>query len=141
SRAPAPRPAPALRGRPCEPASALALGLTSRGDHRSPRPSRPGRPVPSADPAPIENHRPPEPCARGQTGSGCASSDLCDVARGAMLAALMPSPVAVAILELAERAEPGGVTMGRIVDTLEGEGFRAELVEQELWRLLAQRRL
>lgn len=58
-----------------------------------------------------------------------------------MLAALMPSPVAVAILELAERAEPGGVTMGRIVDTLEGEGFRAELVEQELWRLLAQRRL
>ncbi len=49
--------------------------------------------------------------------------------------------VAVAILELAERFEPGGVTMGRIVDTLEGEGYRAELVEQELWRLLAQRRL
>lgn len=53
----------------------------------------------------------------------------------------MTSPVATAILELAERAQPGGVTMGRIVDTLEGEGFGAELVEQELWRLLAQRKL
>lgn len=58
-----------------------------------------------------------------------------------MLARLMPSTVAAAILELAERAEPGGVTMGRIVDTLEGEGFRAELVEQALWQLLAQRKL
>jgi hypothetical protein len=58
-----------------------------------------------------------------------------------MLPLLMSVAVAVAILELAERFEPGGVTMGRIVDTLEGEGYRAELVEQELWRLLAQRRL
>ena len=58
-----------------------------------------------------------------------------------MLPPLMSAAVAAAILELAERFEPGGVTMGRIVDTLEGEGFRAELVEQELWRMLAQRRL
>src|SRR5262245_60212285 len=54
---------------------------------------------------------------------------------------LLMSAVAVAILELAERFEPGGITMGRIVDTLEGEGFRPELVEQQRVRMLAQRRL
>jgi hypothetical protein len=58
-----------------------------------------------------------------------------------MLPPLMPSAVAAAILELAERSEPNGVTMGRIVDTLEGEGFGAEVVEHALWQLLAQRRL
>lgn len=58
-----------------------------------------------------------------------------------MLPLLMPGAVTSAILELAERFEPGGVTMGRIVDALEGEGFVPEVVEQELWLLLGQRRL
>lgn len=58
-----------------------------------------------------------------------------------MLRLPMPSAIANAILELAERFEPGGITMGRIVDALEGAGFVPELVEQELWTLLAQRRL
>jgi len=31
----------------------------------------------------------------------------------------MPSPLSAAILELAEQAEPGGISMGRVVDTLE----------------------
>ncbi|MCX4241724.1 hypothetical protein [Paraliomyxa miuraensis] len=53
----------------------------------------------------------------------------------------MSSVVATAILELAESTAPGGVTMGRIVDTLEGQGFAPEVVEQELWRLLALRKL
>jgi len=53
----------------------------------------------------------------------------------------MSTAIASAILGLAERFEPGGVTMGHIVDALEGEGFRPEQVEQQLWSLLAQRRL
>lgn len=67
--------------------------------------------------------------------------DLCGAARRAMLPLPMPSPVAAAVLELVEQFEPGGVTMGRIVDLLEGQGFVPEEVEQELWRLLADRRL
>jgi len=58
-----------------------------------------------------------------------------------MLRFPMSSAVTLAILELAERFEPSGVTMGRIVDSLEGEGFAPEAVEQELWGLLAMRRL
>lgn len=58
-----------------------------------------------------------------------------------MLPLPMPSAVAAAILDLAEQCEPTGVTMGRIVDALEGQGFAPGLVEQELWALLARRRL
>ncbi len=53
----------------------------------------------------------------------------------------MPSPVAEAILEIAAESEPGGVTIGTVVDRLEGEGHAVELVEQALWKLLEQRRL
>ena len=51
------------------------------------------------------------------------------------------SPLAEAILELAEAAAPMGATMGRIVDELEGRGYGAEVVEHELWSLLGLRRL
>jgi hypothetical protein len=46
-----------------------------------------------------------------------------------------------ALLELARRHEPTGVSMGVLVDSMTGEGFDVESVESEVWRLLAQRRL
>jgi hypothetical protein len=53
----------------------------------------------------------------------------------------MSSAVATAILELAACFEPGGITMWRIVDVLEGRGLRPQLVENELWQMLARRQL
>lgn len=53
----------------------------------------------------------------------------------------MSSPLSQAIVELATRAEPSGISMGRLVDALEGEGHPADAVEREVWTLLGQRRL
>jgi hypothetical protein len=53
----------------------------------------------------------------------------------------MPAPVADAILELAELAGPAGIAMGGIVDSLEPRGFVPDVVEREIWALLARRRL
>jgi len=58
-----------------------------------------------------------------------------------MLANPMIPSLANAILELAEQAMPGGVTMGQVVEALEAHGHEVELVEGELWRLLELRRL
>lgn len=51
------------------------------------------------------------------------------------------SPLAEAILELAEAAAPTGASMGSIVDELEHRGYGAELVELELWSMLGRRQL
>ena len=51
------------------------------------------------------------------------------------------STLAHAILEFAQDAGDQGVTMGRVVDELEGRGFEVEHIEQEFWALLGQRRL
>ncbi len=53
----------------------------------------------------------------------------------------MPGILTEAILELAERSEPAGLTMGYVVDALEGQGYQPNTIEQEIWRLLAERRL
>ncbi len=58
-----------------------------------------------------------------------------------MLAPPMTSPVTQAVLQIAAESEPNGVTMGTVVDTLEGEGHSVDLIERTLWDLLAQRRL
>lgn len=58
-----------------------------------------------------------------------------------MLASLMLSPLAQAIVDIAQHHAPAGVTMGRIVDTLEGHGYEPEAVEREIWTLLSGRRL
>jgi hypothetical protein len=53
----------------------------------------------------------------------------------------MASPLNEAILELAARHDPHGVSMGIIVDTLAGEGFDSAAVETAIWALMANRRL
>ena len=53
----------------------------------------------------------------------------------------MSAALREAILEVAVSAEPQGATMGDIVDHLAGEGFAATVVETEIWRLMAERRL
>lgn len=53
----------------------------------------------------------------------------------------MPSYLSDAIVDLAMRHEPRGVSMGVIVDTLAGEGFEAASIESEIWGLLGSRRL
>lgn len=53
----------------------------------------------------------------------------------------MSTGLSQAILELAESAGNEGVAMGAIVDTLEAAGHEVESVEQEIWDLMARRRL
>ena len=53
----------------------------------------------------------------------------------------MSAPLREAILEVAVAAEPQGATMGDIVDHLAGEGFAPTVIESEIWRMMAERRL
>ena len=53
----------------------------------------------------------------------------------------MSAALRQAILEVTLAAEPQGATMGDIVDNLAGEGFQPTVVEGEVWRLMAERRL
>lgn len=53
----------------------------------------------------------------------------------------MPAPLRQAILEVANRTESSGATMGDIVDQLAGAGYTDTSIEAEVWTLLAERRL
>lgn len=53
----------------------------------------------------------------------------------------MATDLILAVLELAEHAGTQGVAMGTLVDTLEGQGFAVEEIEQQIWNLMAARRL
>lgn len=52
----------------------------------------------------------------------------------------MRSALRQAIVALVESA-PEGMPMGELVDTLEHNGYAIDEVEQEIWSMLAQRRL
>ena len=53
----------------------------------------------------------------------------------------MGSALRQAILALAESDARKGIAMGMLVDTLEHNGYAAEAVEEEIWAMLAARRL
>jgi hypothetical protein len=53
----------------------------------------------------------------------------------------MRSALRQAIVALAESVPDRGMSMGALVDTLEHNGYAPEEVEQEIWAMLAARRL